>query len=273
MLEVIGHALYNQVQNPVFGRQHLGITPGGPQDNFAYQCGNILLDNENGAPALEIIQASKIIFHEALYFVLTGAARNASLNETKIEHGLVTKANKNDVLTFTKTNYGFRTYLCYTNKSDTYLERRLRGSFNAIARWQSPSKKIRVVEGPEYKYLRNPKNFFDYTWRTTNKISSMGMHLERPEVELELTNQVEMISEAVADGTVQLTPQGPLVLLRHRQTIGGYPRIFNVISADVDMLAQYGPQSLIQFQKVTMTKANNALRQQQKDLKDLKARF
>ena len=101
----------------------------------------------------------------------------------------------------------------------------------------------------------------------------MGMHLERPEVELELTNQVEMISEAVADGTVQLTPQGPLVLLRHRQTIGGYPRIFNVISADVDMLAQYGPQSLIQFQKVTMTKANNALRQQQKDLKDLKARF
>ena len=78
-----------------------------------------------------------------------------------------------------------------------------------------------------------------------------------------------MISEAVADGTIQLTPNGPLILLRHRQTVGGYPRIFNVISADVDILAQVAPNCLIQFKKVTRSEALKVLKQQQHDLKYL----
>ncbi len=41
------------------------------------------------------------------------------------------------------------------------------------------------------------------------------------------------------NGTVQLTQSEPIILLKHRQTIGGYPRIFNVIYADVDLLVQY----------------------------------
>ena len=101
----------------------------------------------------------------------------------------------------------------------------------------------------------------------------MGIRISRPEVQLELKNKNPMISSAVADGTVQLTPAGPIILMWHRQTIGGYPRIFNVISADIDMLAQYPPGSLIRFLPVTIAEAVKALKKQQQDLKRLKERL
>ena len=48
------------------------------------------------------------------------------------------------------------------------------------------------------------------------------------------TQKIEMISKHVTDGTIQLAPSGPIVLLRHRQTVGGYPRIANVIEAYIN---------------------------------------
>ncbi len=68
-----------------------------------------------------------------------------------------------------------------------------------------------------------------------------------------------MISEAVSDGTIQLTPEGPIILLRHRQTVGGYPRIFNVITADLDLLGQYAPHQIIRFKEVTRDQAHSLL--------------
>ena len=59
------------------------------------------------------------------------------------------------------------------------------------------------------------------------------------------------------NGTVQLTQSEPIILLKHRQTIGGYPRIFNVIYADVDLLGQYSPLQSIKFSEVSITKALN----------------
>jgi allophanate hydrolase subunit 2 len=79
-----------------------------------------------------------------------------------------------------------------------------------------------------------------------------------------------MISGAVADGTIQLTPDGPIVLLRHRQTTGGYPRIFNVISADIDLLGQYAPNQPIHFIPVTIDEARGFAREKEEVLKKLK---
>ena len=93
--------------------------------------------------------------------------------------------------------------------------------------------------------LENPQLFFDNVWKTTAQMDKMGMRLAgKHRLNCTLAN---MVSEAVADGTVQLTPDGPIILLRHRQTTGGYPRIFNVITADIDLLGQYGPNQVIRF--------------------------
>lgn len=83
-------------------------------------------------------------------------------------------------------------------------------------------------------------------------------------------NLANMVSEAVADGTVQLTPSGPIVLLRHRQTTGGYPRIFNVITADIDLLGQYGPNQVIRFSQVSREEACEFARQKEMVLEQIR---
>ncbi|MDE4998803.1 hydrolase, partial [Francisella tularensis subsp. holarctica] len=78
------------------------------------------------------------------------------------------------------------------------------------------------------------------------------------------TQKIEMISQPVTDGTIQLAPSGPLVLLRHRQTVGGYPCIAYVIEADISKLSQYTPGYKIRFNLVSLEEAiseNTRLRQ------------
>ena len=116
-----------------------------------------------------------------------------------------------------------------------------------------------MIKGPEFKYLKNPELFLKEGWTLTQDINNMGMRLSCGGRELNLEMPGNMISEAVSDGTVQLTPKGPIILLKHRQTVGGYPRIFNVITADVDMLAQYGPGQVVHFKEVAPAEAYNAL--------------
>jgi allophanate hydrolase subunit 2 len=100
-------------------------------------------------------------------------------------------------------------------------------------------------------------------------MDKMGMRLAgEPGVECGMAGN--MVSGAIADGTVQLTPEGPIVLLRHRQTMGGYPRIFNVISADVDLAAQFAPNQQITFVQVTMEEAREAARMKEAALDRLR---
>lgn len=80
----------------------------------------------------------------------------------------------------------------------------------------------------------------------------MGLSLEGVAFD---TQKIEMISQPVTDGTIQLAPSGPIVLLRHRQTVGGYPRIANVIEADISKLSQYTPGSKIRFKLVSLEEA------------------
>jgi len=140
--------------------------------------------------------------------------------------------------------------------------------FVAVGGWTDPQGRIRVLPGPEYKCMRQPGQFFITQWRTTVKMDRMGMRLSGdPGVDCDMRN---MISGAVADGTVQLTPDGPIILLRHRQTTGGYPRIFNVISADMDLLCQYGPGQSIHFLQVTLDEAREAARLKEEALDRLR---
>ena len=100
----------------------------------------------------------------------------------------------------------------------------------------------------------------------------MGMRLAGfgPPLRISLEN---MISAPVSDGTVQLPPQGPIVLLWHRQTVGGYPGIFNVVSADMDVLAQYGPEQVLRFREVSMEEAREAARRRRREIDALARRF
>ncbi|MDC7223087.1 MAG: hypothetical protein PQJ60_05055 [Spirochaetales bacterium] len=265
---------------PHYGRQDVGITPGGAMDSFSLRCGNTLLGNKEESPALEILFSPEIEWEEAAYFVLTGAPtlqtklkRNG--REEAVKHGRVYKVAPGDMVSFGERHYGMRTYLCYRSAREMGLENREGWAcpdFDEVARWPDEEGCIRVVKGPEYEFLEAPELFFSQPWTLSHEMSQMGMRLENREEGLKVSLK-NMVSEAVATGTIQLTPKGPIILMKHRQTVGGYPRIFNVITADTDLLGQYGPGQRIHFKLVSQEEAFAALKRQEEDIENLKRRI
>jgi len=277
MIERVGKGITRVVRQPVFGGQDRGLSPKGAMDLFSYATGNILLGNGVNDPALEIIVPPVIRFTEDAWFVVTGAGWGRltveGSNHEQLRHAEVYRAWAGDTLTFGEKRYGFRSYLCYKAVGETEgkgLRGRRRGDFRTVASWPDEKGYIRVVEGPEFGWMKNPDDFFCQSFRIGNDSNSMGIRLEATETPIALSVEQEMISQAVSDGTVQLTQGGPVILLRDRQTLGGYPRIFNVISVDLDMLAQVGPFERIRFRKVTHDQALDSLRRWQDDLDRIK---
>jgi len=258
---------------PAYGRQHIGVSPGGAMDCFSLRRGNLMLGNPEGSPALEILGAPEIELLTPGRFVLTGARLEAFLSRggaepAEVEHSRVYEAGAGDRLTFGNKRYGLQTYFCFRGREGGGPVPAEALPFAAVSGWADPQKRIRVLPGPEYNCLEDPGQFFFTQWRTTFKMDKMGIRLAgEPAMKCDMGN---MISGAVADGTVQLTPESPIILLRHRQTTGGYPRIFNVISADIDLLGQYAPNQPIHFVQVTLEEARDFARQKEESLEKLR---
>jgi antagonist of KipI len=76
-----------------------------------------------------------------------------------------------------------------------------------------------------------------------------------------------MITEGVSLGAVQVTHGGlPIILFVEQQTTGGYPKIANVISADLHRVGQLRPRDEIRFEQVTFETARSLLVEQEKML-------
>src|SRR5213076_3558929 len=87
----------------------------------------------------------------------------------------------------------------------------------------------------------------------------MGVRLTGPE--LARAANVDLISEAVATGTVQVPPSGqPILLLGDCQTIGGYPKIAHVITVDLGHAAQLQPLDEVRFELIELEEARALLR-------------
>ena len=91
----------------------------------------------------------------------------------------------------------------------------------------------------------------------------MGLRLEGAPIPAEAGG--EMISEGVSLGAVQIPASGlPIILFVEQQTTGGYPKIANVISADMSSLGQLRPRDEIRFELVEMETARMLLAEQEK---------
>lgn len=93
----------------------------------------------------------------------------------------------------------------------------------------------------------------------------MGYRLEGPP--LMLKQPVEILSEAVTFGTIQVPPDGrPIVLMANRQTTGGYPRIGEVAIVDLPLLAQLPPGDTVQFTPIALEDSQRLYLQRDHDL-------
>lgn len=87
---------------------------------------------------------------------------------------------------------------------------------------------------------------------------------------LQFKNKTALVSTGVSFGTLQLLPDGALIILMaDHQTTGGYPRLGHVISAHLPKLAQLRPSDCVQFKKVSIEQAEALLLAQQQELRVL----
>ena len=92
---------------------------------------------------------------------------------------------------------------------------------------------------------------------TISKLSDrMGMRLEGKKIENIVDTNIR--SEGLIKGVIQVPADGnPIIMLSDHGTIGGYPKIGVVISADYDKLVQLTPGSTIKSQEVDLNSAEN----------------
>jgi antagonist of KipI len=92
----------------------------------------------------------------------------------------------------------------------------------------------------------------------------MGARLDGPE--LERIDATDLLSEAVAPGTLQVPPNGkPILLLGDCQTIGGYPKIAHVITVDLPIAAQLWSGDPVRFHEVSLAEGQDLLRERGED--------
>lgn len=97
----------------------------------------------------------------------------------------------------------------------------------------------------------------------TEESNRMGLRLEGAVIS-RIPGE-EMLSEGVLLGAVQITASGlPIILFVEQQTTGGYPKIANVISADLSSLGQLRPRDEIRFERVELETARALLIEQER---------
>ena len=135
------------------------------------------------------------------------------------------------------------------------------------------SNRIRLLPGPEWNMLskKTIESFTTDPFTIRNASDRMGYRLDGPVLQPDdAFEHINMVSSPVTFGTVQLLPDGQLIILMaDHQTTGGYPRIATVINVDLPILAQKNPGQTIQMQITDIETAELLLLRQQHDLLQL----
>ncbi|MGX5629728.1 5-oxoprolinase subunit C family protein [Bacillus thuringiensis] len=131
--------------------------------------------------------------------------------------------------------------------------------------------KLRVIADFEYNQFteESRKAFFTKEYKVSNYADRMGYRVEG-----EVLNRIEekeILSIPVTFGTIQVPNGGqPIILMADRQTTGGYPRMGNIISVDLPLLAQLKPGDYVSFEKITLEEAEQLYIEQEVNMNLLK---
>lgn len=130
---------------------------------------------------------------------------------------------------------------------------------------------IRVFEDRQFNKVgeESINEFFNSLFSVDAKSDRMGYRLNGPKIKF--VENIEMISEEVSFGTIQIPPDGnPIILLADRATAGGYPKIAHVAACDLQKLVQLKPFDKIKFEKITLKEAEKLYLEREKYIAELK---
>ena len=285
-----------------YGFQHIGIPPCGYLDYLSAQLANVIVGNPKEAPIFEFhFPASSFIFNEAHTICISGANFVPVLNDKSIALNTPIQVSKNDTLHFIQPLLGKTSYLSIkgnidssvwlNSKSDFTSQIKTKDEFNIIP-WDGGSKinsdntaqqesqqysidkiqkhifnsnEIRFIPGTQWNDLTNDSilNILNHPFNTSLNSNRMGYTLKGPS--LQLIEQKSYLSSAVTRGTMQLLPNGEvIVLMANHQTIGGYANIGQIILVDLPKLVQHKSDTPFRFSITNVETAQSEYKQMQK---------
>lgn len=282
-----------------FGYQRYGIPASGAMDEVSLRMANILVDNPEGAAALEMTaQGPELLALADLAVAVVGAPMELFREGEPVPVGEVFSIRRGQVLKVRGAKRGLRAYLAVHGGFDvpvvlgsrsTCLPGRfggfqgralqegdvltvgpLRRSVHELVgrrlplryhpRWDQPAP-FRVILGPQDdRFTREGvETFLSSEYKVTTEADRMGYRLEGPPIAHRWGPDV--ISDPIPPGAIQVPGDGqPIVLLADRQTTGGYAKIAVVIRPDLPKLAQARPGDPVRFLKVSLAEAHEILR-------------
>lgn len=275
------------------GYRSFGVNPNGWMDSFSARVGNLLIGADHAAASLEFhFLAPTIRFELAAVIALTGADFAPRINGQPVSMWTALSVSAGDVLSFKRPLWGSWGYLaiqtgldlpsCLGSRSTNLAARfgglegrrlnagdqikfcsetsQLIGGFATVSphfrfRYLMEDSRIRLLPGPEFELLDEAakRTLTEGVFQISGNSDRMGFRLNGPKIQ---SPAGSMVSSAVTFGTVQLLPDGNLiVLMADHQTTGGYPRIATVIAADLPRLAQKHAGQTIEFEMSTFDEA------------------
>lgn len=269
-----------------YGYLKSGIGTNGVMDTQAYDTANALVGNENGEAVIETtFMGPAIEFDEECICAITGADMEPKLDDEPVEMYQPFKILPGQTLSMGMAVNGFRGYIAFAggidvpvvmNSRSTNLKCKIGGyEGRALAKddilaigessidessilSKSASKPFyentitaRVIEGPQADYFteEGKQTFYSNEYEVMLESDRMGFRLEGPEIEN--IDGVDIVSDGIAFGAIQVPPSGkPIILLADRQTTGGYAKIATVISDDIPKLVQLPLGGKVRFAPV-----------------------
>ena len=125
---------------------------------------------------------------------------------------------------------------------------------------------IRVIKGTNFDYFstKAQNSFFNQEFSITKLADRMGIRLSGHKLENVVSTNIK--SEGLVRGVIQVPADGnPIIMLSDHGTIGGYPKIWVFISADLDRVWQLTPGSKINFKEVSLEEAENIFKAYNED--------
>ena len=270
---------------------HIGIPFSGAMDDRNFKISNKLVGNEINFPVIEFAYQGPCLkyFGDNINFAITGDVKFVIKKNDKIIEGncyqsfALQNEDELDIISTNKSVYGYLAVSgefnleyqwssCSTNTKANIgankgkkIEVSQKLYISKINKDLSDKKlnyintrieNIRVIKGTNFDYFSEEgKNIFFEKEFVVSKLSDrMGMRLEGPKIDNIIDTNIK--SEGLIKGVIQVPADGnPIIMLSDHGTIGGYPKIGVVISADYDKLVQLTPGSKIKFKEVELDSA------------------
>lgn len=282
---------------------HIGITVSGAIDQRNYKLSNSLVGNNLNEAVIEFAYQGPLLKlkNGIVNFAITGdilfkiirknstiedgesyknyilededqidiiSTKNSVYGYLSVEGGFKLKKIWNSFSTNTKANIGPNKGKKYSLGDKIFI---INSNINKLVKKKinyvhSSDNLIRIIKGNNFDYFskKAKEKFLNEEFLVTKLADRMGIRLKGHKLEnIENTN---IKSEGLVKGVIQVPADGnPIIMLSDHGTIGGYPKIANVITADLDNVGQLTPGTKIKFKEVSLEEAENIFKAYSED--------